>query len=57
MLPPLQSLSLEGYYIQGEESTIWKERFPWDKLRSLSLGVQKSEGFLESATGNVKNLK
>lgn len=53
--PPLQSLSLSGYNIQSEEQ-VWLEKFPWQHLRSLSLGKQNSPGFLEVATGRVQSL-
>ncbi|KAJ5157066.1 uncharacterized protein N7482_008166 [Penicillium canariense] len=63
--PPLKSLSLSGYPVQDDpveddEVALWRDRFPWDRLHSLSLGVQLPEstpGFLELATGKVANLK
>jgi hypothetical protein len=54
--PPLRSLSLSGYYIARREVSLWKERFPWDKLRSLSLGPQDNKNFLKHATGCVQGL-
>lgn len=53
--PPLRSLSLSGYDITREVS-VWKERFPRDKLRSLSLGPQRNKNFLKHATGCVQCL-
>ncbi|RMJ21816.1 hypothetical protein PHISP_07317 [Aspergillus sp. HF37] len=53
--PPLQNLSLSGYKIQSEEQ-VWRDKFPWQELRSLSLGVQDNPGFLELATGRLQGL-
>ncbi|CAI7628735.1 unnamed protein product [Penicillium pancosmium] len=55
--PPLKHLSLSGYNLTDEEKSLWKQRFPWGELKSLTLGVQTHSGVLESATGNVHNLK
>lgn len=56
-IPPLQRLSLSGYKIQKNELSTWKTRFPWDKLKSLSLGVQDNYNVLEVATGHVHDLR
>jgi hypothetical protein len=53
--PPLRNLSLSGYKIESEEQ-VWRDKFPWQGLRSLSLGVQDNPGFLELATGRVHGL-
>lgn len=53
--PPLRNLSLSGYKIESEEQ-VWRDKFPWQGLRSLSLGVQDNPGFLELATGRVQGL-
>ncbi|OKP14567.1 hypothetical protein PENSUB_13919 [Penicillium subrubescens] len=55
--PPLTSLSLSGYSVEGDEAALWRDSFPWERLRSLSLGVQSTPGLLELATGKVVNLK
>jgi hypothetical protein len=58
--PPLKSLSLSGYPIEGDEVALWRDRFPWEKLQSLSVGVQllpSTPGLLELATGKLVNLK
>lgn len=55
--PPLKHLSLSGFSISDEELSLWKDRFPWDKLESLSLGVQETPRVLETALGNVQDLK
>jgi hypothetical protein len=55
--PPLKAFSLSGYHIHGREISLWRERFPWDKLHSLSLGPQDNPGFLELATGRVNDLR
>lgn len=55
--PPLKCLSLSGYPVEGNEAALWQDRFPWDGLQSLSLGVQSSQGFLQLATGKVAKLK
>ncbi|KAF7157678.1 hypothetical protein CNMCM5623_002052 [Aspergillus felis] len=58
--PPLKSLSLSGYPVEGDEVALWRDRFPWDRLHSLTLGVQllpSTPGLLELATGKVVNLK
>ncbi|KAJ5579133.1 hypothetical protein N7450_008000 [Penicillium hetheringtonii] len=56
-IPPLQRLSLSGYKIQKNERSTWKTRFPWNKLKSLSLGVQDNYNVLEVATGKVHDLR
>jgi hypothetical protein len=53
--PPLRNLSLSGYEIESEEQ-VWRDKFLWQGLRSLSLGVQDNPGFLELATGRVQGL-
>jgi hypothetical protein len=57
--PPLRSLSLSGYNIAQDEEVqpLWTEKFPWDKLRSLTLGRQQNPGFCKAATGKVHHLK
>lgn len=40
--PPIKSLSLSGYPAYSDEEdevALWRDRFPWDKLHTLSLGV------------------
>lgn len=55
--PPLKCLSLSGYPVKGDEAALWRDKFPWNGLHSLSLGVQSSPGVLQLATGMVVNLK
>ncbi|KAJ5594633.1 uncharacterized protein N7459_000841 [Penicillium hispanicum] len=55
--PPLQSLSLSGYYCEEQEFQYWRDKFPWDRLESLSLGPEDNYGFLEQITGYVHRLK
>lgn len=54
--PPLENLSLSGYQLSEMESLCWKEKFPWTKLKSLSLGPDPTPGFLKAITGCVQNL-
>lgn len=55
--PPLKNLSLSGYHITDDEKHFWKQKFPWRGIESLTLGVQTHSGVLESATGNMHDLK
>ncbi|KAF3385073.1 hypothetical protein F1880_001867 [Penicillium rolfsii] len=55
--PPLERLSLSGYDVSGDEAALWRDRFPWDRLQSLSIGPQDNPGLLKLATGKVLNLK
>lgn len=55
--PPLKGLSLSGYSVEGDEAALWRDKFPWERLQSLSLGVQSASGLLELARGKVVNLK
>ncbi|KAJ5408799.1 hypothetical protein N7509_002682 [Penicillium cosmopolitanum] len=57
--PPLRSLPMSGYNIaqDEEDQPLWAEKFPWHKLRSLTLGRQLNPGFLKAATGKVDHLK
>ena len=58
--PPLKSLSLSGYPVEGNEVPFWRDRFPWERLHSLRLGVQlepSSLRLLELAAGKVINLR
>ncbi|KAJ6110596.1 hypothetical protein N7486_002831 [Penicillium sp. IBT 16267x] len=55
--PPLQNLSLSGYFFREHtEISIWRERFPWEGLQSLSLGPRKNENFLEQLGGRLQFL-
>ncbi|OQD85122.1 hypothetical protein PENANT_c011G07915 [Penicillium antarcticum] len=53
--PPLESLSLSGYYVYAEEMLSWRTKLPWQTLRSLHLTENK--GFLKSITGSPLLLK
>ena len=53
--PPIRRLSMSGYKFNGEES-LWRDRFQWHKLRSLSTSAHESSGFLDIATGNIQRL-
>lgn len=56
--PPLQSLSLSGYNFWDQtEISLWRERFPWERLQSLCLGPQDNKNFLEQFGSHLKFLK
>lgn len=56
-IPPLRSLSLSGFMIHSSDLSTWETRFPWGKLKSLSLGKQTNYGVFEAAIGNVHDMK
>ncbi|KAJ5899903.1 hypothetical protein N7495_004647 [Penicillium taxi] len=55
--PPLRSLTISGYRFKESEASVWKKKFPWDQLQSLSVGPQNALLFPDIATGFVHNLK
>ncbi|KAJ5747313.1 uncharacterized protein N7511_009009 [Penicillium nucicola] len=48
--PPLESLSLGGYYVHVDEILSWRTKLPWQSLRSLHL--TENRGFLEAINGS-----
>lgn len=44
--PPIEELSINGYYIVDYEWAMWGSRFPWMNLLSLSVGPRPVPGFL-----------
>ncbi|KAI0426861.1 hypothetical protein F5Y09DRAFT_317862 [Xylaria sp. FL1042] len=55
--PPLEELSLSGYYVREAEREHWRNNFQWSKLRSLSLGPKYTAKFLQVAAGYAKSLQ
>lgn len=55
--PPLEELSLSAYGPDVDEQLIWRTRFPWSGLRSLSLGPRRNVDFLELAGGHTISLR
>ncbi|KAI0809879.1 hypothetical protein GGR55DRAFT_689124 [Xylaria sp. FL0064] len=57
IFPPLESLSINGYYFQDGEWPHWRSKLQWSKLRTVNLGPQFSARFLELATGYTQSLQ
>ncbi|KAI1304808.1 hypothetical protein F5Y03DRAFT_168858 [Xylaria venustula] len=55
--PPLEKLSLDGYLPDKGEWEYWHNDFQWSKLRSLTLGPQRSSDFLNIAAGYATSLQ
>ncbi|KAI8943930.1 hypothetical protein F4801DRAFT_323256 [Xylaria longipes] len=55
--PPLEELSLSGYRLSEAEWEHWQKKFPWSKLRSLTLGPRYTADFLKLAAGYAKSLR
>lgn len=54
--PPLQKLSLSGYLPKEVEICYWQDSSLWSRLKSLSLGPEKTHEFLKPITGCVQFL-
>ncbi|KAJ5158480.1 uncharacterized protein N7500_008131 [Penicillium coprophilum] len=46
-IPPLESMLLEGFYIDPDQASWWRNGFPSNTLKSLILGPEDNEGALE----------
>ncbi|KAI1423349.1 hypothetical protein F5Y12DRAFT_757987 [Xylaria sp. FL1777] len=55
--PPLEELSLSGYRLDEDEWEYWQEKYPWSKLRALTLGPRYQANFLNLAAGYIKSLR
>ncbi|OIW33160.1 hypothetical protein CONLIGDRAFT_666507 [Coniochaeta ligniaria NRRL 30616] len=55
--PPLESLSLDGYFIELEEWTHWRNKIDWSNLKSLRLGPQPNTDLVKRFTGHAKFLR
>lgn len=57
--PPLESLSLNGYYIRPNEWPHWRDRFCWPLLSSLEVGPQPdfTDKLLHTLNGYTTSLK
>lgn len=56
-MPPIESLRLSGYNAGGQEWDYWRTKFPWDKLKSLTLGPEETLNFIRLAIGYARNLR
>lgn len=54
--PPLQELTLDGYYMNDEECVHWQNRFQWDNLSSLTVGPRASSRLLGYFAGYATSL-
>ncbi|KAI1173097.1 hypothetical protein F4777DRAFT_559245 [Nemania sp. FL0916] len=55
--PPLEELSISGYWMDDGEEQHWQNKLQWSKLRSLVLGPRLSADFLKVAEGYATSLK
>jgi hypothetical protein len=54
--PPLENLSLSGYFPLEDEWRHWKEKVLWSNLKSLSLGEIHTDDYFGPIIGHVQNL-
>ncbi|CEJ59150.1 hypothetical protein PMG11_07785 [Penicillium brasilianum] len=54
--PPLENLSLSGYFPMEQEWRHWKEKFLWSNLKSLSFGEIHTDDYFGPIIGHVHNL-
>lgn len=57
IFPPLEHLSLDGYWLNDKEWTYWRDGLQWDKLVSLAVGPQRCAGLFQRLAGHATSLK
>ncbi|KAJ5091351.1 hypothetical protein NUU61_006221 [Penicillium alfredii] len=55
--PPIRDLTLNGWQIYDAELFLWRDRFPWTLLTSLSLGPEPTHQVLRIMAGYPRTLK
>ncbi|GKZ88290.1 hypothetical protein AnigIFM59636_008147 [Aspergillus niger] len=55
--PPLEHLSLDGYWLDDKQWKYWRDGLQWDKLVSLAVGPQRCAGLFQMLAGHATSLK
>ncbi|RAH63292.1 hypothetical protein BO85DRAFT_411125 [Aspergillus piperis CBS 112811] len=55
--PPLEHLCLDGYRMDDQHWSFWRDGLQWDKLVSLAVGPQSCAGLFRCLVGFTRSLK